>query len=255
MDNKLNWVSDNDDTEYWAEKITFKDFLGCDPKAPSSQYGEREGEKVMGLNKENWKNKRGIENFPSFCDFPGRKGVSLPNPCNIIRCFDQDYYLQGMVLVIIWGNMRRKTNEVFNPKNKPRNENENIQNILKEAKKKIVVDCPIDDAWYLLEKNLGWRNVFISKVLHFLSRSAGFVNNPPVPIDNAIIFDRVWQNFIRRVEEKKKAGDKHDKPKSWNSGGICGYLRYMTLINIWAKQKNWSTTDIETTLYQKFSEQ
>jgi len=222
MDNKkLNWGEPDIDTKYWAEEITFKDFLRDDPETPSCQYN-------------------GNPEFSKFC--------LLPSPDNIKIFFQKEDYFQGMVLVIFWGSMwdKKSLKKIFTPKLSC------IQQTLKEAKNSIIQEQSINNSWNLLEKNLGWSNVFISKVLHFLSRSAGFEKNPPVPIDNGVILNIVWPEFIKRV---KHANDNHHKPKSWNSDCICGYLRYMTLINVWTKQKNWSTTDVEITLYQRFRKQ
>jgi len=209
------------DTKCWAEKITFKDFLGYDPGTPSPQYNG--------------------DDFPEFC--------LRPSPNNIISCFkDDDCFLQGFILAIFWGSMWQKNSlkRIFCPRLT------NVESTLKEAKEKIVEEESIKNAWKLLAEQLYWSPVFISKVLHFLSRSAGFEQNPPVPMDNKVTLKQIWPKFLTMVRQKRENGNNNQEPAPWE-GKFEGYSRYMTLINVWAKEKNWSTTNIETTLFKKYN--
>lgn len=107
----------------------------------------------------------------------------------------------------------------------------------------------IEGAWQILTgsgtEELDWSAVMSSKFLHFLCRSMGFEQNPPVPIDNAVMRNRVWPVF-------KKTCAKNSRPKGWRGDSFEAYCRYMSAVVAWSEIRNWSTTQLECSLFSKF---
>jgi hypothetical protein len=100
----------------------------------------------------------------------------------------------------------------------------------------------------LLIKELNWTNVISSKFLHFLCRSLDF-ENPPVPIDNAVIIQKVWSRiFLPRIDKEEINELKWDDRKH----SFQSYNRYMTAINNWAERRGWTTTEVENSLFRCF---
>ena len=109
----------------------------------------------------------------------------------------------------------------------------------------------IADAWQILTgrgaRELGWSDVMTSKTLHFMCRSLGFERNPAVPIDGQVMVKVVWPAF-------RASSPRGLRPELWraNGYGFAAYNRYMTAIRTWADQREWSTTEVETTIYDAF---
>lgn len=163
------------------------------------------------------------------------------SPQEIITQFKNGNFLQGMILVVSWGAMGRTANSIYGHRSK-----DDIYNSLSECVKCINAEGSIEGAWHILTNNLCWSAVMASKTIHFLCRSVGIENDPPVPIDNKIVLNKIWPNFIINIAS-------NEKPKSWCGSSYPAYLRYMTAINTWAKSKNWTTTQTETSLFSKYS--
>jgi hypothetical protein len=123
-----------------------------------------------------------------------------------------------------------------------------IRRCLRQAQRVIRRTRSIESAWALLEGELGWSPVILSKTLHFLARAEGFESNPPVPIDNAVIRDGVWRWF-RQAAKRKRGKEAQPLPKRWMDGW-AGYNRYMTAVNAWASQLGWSTTEVENRIFK-----
>lgn len=107
----------------------------------------------------------------------------------------------------------------------------------------------LDTAWRLFTDpypaGLGWSQVISSKTLHFLCRSMGIVNDPPVAIDNAVILKVVWPAWRALHPAAVNLGD-------WKGPSLAAYLRYMTAIITWAKAHRWTTTQLECTIFAKY---
>ena len=107
----------------------------------------------------------------------------------------------------------------------------------------------INESWLLLtgrgQGQLAWSPVIASKTLHFFSRSVGFEHDPPVAIDNAVILKLVWPYLRDMIPINQR-------PQGWRGKDLESYLRYMTVINIWAQQHHWTTTQMEATIFAVF---
>jgi hypothetical protein len=85
-----------------------------------------------------------------------------------------------------------------------------------------------------------------SKALHFLSRALfPHDRHPPVPIDGAIIRKRVWWCFRHGIPPQRR-------PQDWDADDLEAYHRYMTAILTWAEARNWTTTELEATIYHEY---
>lgn len=100
----------------------------------------------------------------------------------------------------------------------------------------------IEDSWDLLTNRLGWTHVITSKTLHFLCRALGFNQDPPVPIDNNVILKYVWPGFRIGIPSGQR-------PRDWEGNDFAAYCTYMTAIIEWARVRNWTTTEVETTIF------
>lgn len=169
-------------------------------------------------------------------DVEWMKIFARSRPKNIIRCFENDKILEGLALVVLWGGMSRTKNRIY------ARDKSVIRKTLVEAREIILRTNEIDGAWNLLQNELEWTNVMISKTLHFMTRASGFDKNPPVPIDGAVILKTVWPFLTRNIAEA---------PKGW-SNGLPGYRRYMTFMNYFASKLGWTTTQFENTLFHHF---
>ncbi|MBP6739728.1 MAG: hypothetical protein KA146_07040 [Leptospiraceae bacterium] len=194
---------------------------------------------------ENWLKDIKKSKFPKFALITDEKNIPRINSCpsNIIECFNESLFLEGLALVIMWGTMTRTKNKIYT-KNK-----NYIEDTIKEIKKKIIEENRIEKAWKLLTENLNWSNVMSSKFLHFFCRSLGYKNNPPVPIDNAIVKNIIWKEFNLRVGSYSNL----IKPKDWfENNSFESYNRYMTVINYWAKEMSVDNTTIEVSLFNYY---
>jgi hypothetical protein len=90
----------------------------------------------------------------------------------------------------------------------------------------------------------------VERDLHFLCRALGIRQDPPVPIDGAVIRQRVWPAFKNAF---KKGGLRRDMyPNNWNGNEFHAYCRYMTAIMTWAELRSWTTTEMETTIFAEY---
>jgi len=124
---------------------------------------------------------------------------------------------------------------------------EQIERTLGDSARSIQASQSIEDSWKMLTEmeGLRWSAVMASKTLHFLCRSLGFEQNPPVALDNAVIRRKCWVRFYYSI-----AGVPH--PDDWQGNSFTAYCRYMTAIITWANQRNWTTTQMEATIFREF---
>jgi len=198
---------------------------------PAAQYGGRS------FNPVNWDCRvLAPENWP---DQP-----ILSSPQVIIQEFSAGRFLNGLALVVSWGAMWRQNNRIYGNRSL-----RVIHDALTFCALSLRETKSIDESWERLTGNaqnqLMWSPVITSKTLHFLSRSVGIEQDPPVAIDNAIILQRVWPIWIEMIPV-------HHRPQVWRGNTLDSYLRYMTAINIWANQRGWTTTEIETTIFSVY---
>lgn len=235
----LNWQFD-ETTEYWAKRLIIPI---VESKHPEPQYDGMD----YRLWEETWKKHILQDSFPDYCHYPNHEGSLLCSPANIIRCFSEQKMLEGLALTVAWGRMTRSKGNIY------KQSNQIIEETLLNCRKSIEKSNNISDSWNLLVGRLMWSNVITSKCLHFLARSLGYAANPPVPIDNKVILRRVWPTFEKMITNKfNQAADKFpeewwDKSNSWSS-----YNRYMTAINCWASSIGWTTTELESTIFQEY---
>lgn len=235
---ELNWNYDNT-TKYWAERL----LIPIRSKSPQPQYD--------GLDYRLWENtwKKHILNdsFPEYCHYPHQQGSLLCSPSNIIRCFKDQKVLEALALTVAWGRMTRTKNNIY------KKSRHVIEESLLKCVQSIEESKSIERPWDLLVNQLEWSNVISSKCLHFLSRSLGYETNPPVPIDNKMIIEKVWPTFKKQVKGEFILGI-DVIPKGWweYSSSFKSYNRYMTAINVWADLKGWTTTQMENTIYKEY---
>jgi hypothetical protein len=181
---------------------------------------------------------------------PWPPGRLYSNPDQIVRFFKEGLYTQGLAMVVSWGGMGRRSNAIYGPKTGSGERSlatiQQIERTLKDAAKSIQASQSIEDAWGMLRcmEAVHWSAVITSKTLHFLSRSLGFEQNPPVAIDGAVIRNKLWPKFSRSMTRK-------DRPDGWKCDSFQAYCRYMTAIIIWANQRNWTTTQMEATIFDQ----
>jgi hypothetical protein len=164
------------------------------------------------------------------------------SPSEIVRCFREQRYLAGLALVVSWGGMARTSKFIYD-----RHSLKKIENVLCECHQDIRETNRIDYAWRMLTEDLDWSAVISSKALHFICRSLGCETNPPVAIDNAIILKKVWPIFKNNITKSLH-------PQNWSGKTFGSYNRYMTAILVWASQRQWTTTQIENTIFTYFQE-
>lgn len=227
----IKW--DNDPlTEYWASKLS--------PGMPSDPYAQYAGHRCM----ENTWRRYTLEDFPAYCDY-SQLGYLYCSPFNIIKCFRDSKMLEGLALTIAWGAMARTRPHSH------ANSLSELQALLLECQQQITKSERIEDAWKLLRERLSWSDVMISKSLHFIARSLEFEANPPVPLDNEVILDRIWPIFRNAIVGCRTSADP-PIPAGWRDSYYSwgGFNRYMTVINCWARSRGWTTTQVENTLYR-----
>lgn len=177
------------------------------------------------------------------------KGIARSAPQQIIAQFQNGYYTQALALVVSWGGMARRSKDIYRER-KPEFIQQ-IDRILRGCAKSIEESESIEHSWKALtgheDEQLGWSEVMASKALHFLCRSLGYTHNPPVPIDGAVIRERLWPLFRYSMPLGQNIGD-------WNGDTFDAYCRYMTGICTWADLRQWTTTQLESTLYEHFSQ-
>ncbi len=128
---------------------------------------------------------------------------------------------------------------------------ERIERTLGACVKSIQESHSIELSWHVLtgteEQQLGWSAVMASKAFHFLCRSLGYNHNPPVPIDGAVIRERLWPLFRYSMSSGHHLGN-------WEGDQFDAYCRYMTAIRTWADQRHWTTVQMEATIYEHFGQ-
>jgi hypothetical protein len=173
----------------------------------------------------------------TFLSKPSKDGRSTPD--RIIEEFRAGHYLPALVLIVSWGTMWRTNRGIY------QHSLQEIHEKLEQCAKSILETRSIHDPWCLLTVDLEWSNVMTSKTLHFLCRALDITNDPPVAIDGKVILERVWPRFRDGIP----AGQ---RPQNWKGNTFAAYCRYMTAILTWAHMKNWTTTQIECTLYKEY---
>jgi hypothetical protein len=139
-------------------------------------------------------------------------------------------------MVASWGTMWRQPDAIWGGRKL-----ETIEAALHECAHSIRRSESISGSWDILRVQLSWTSVLISKTLHFLSLSLGFDHDPPVPIDGAVVRQRVWPIFRDSVPVR-------ERPRNWEGDTFEAYSRYMTAILVWANQRHWSTAEVERTI-------
>lgn len=169
------------------------------------------------------------------------------SPGEIIKQFADERYTQALALVVSWGGMGRRSKDIYGER-----EGQTIEQIdrtLRSCADSIRELKSIAISWRMLTgsepEQLRWSAVITSKTLHFLSRSLGFSQNPPVAIDGLVIREKVWPAFRNSMPVVQR-------PHNWQGNSFEAYCRYMTAILTWATQRNWTTTEMETTIFDQF---
>jgi hypothetical protein len=132
--------------------------------------------------------------------------------------FQKELYTQGVAMVVSWGGMGRRSKDIYRQRSQ-----EDIQRIDKAIRfsaGSVRDSGSIADAWTALTGTgggeLGWSAVMASKTLHFLCRSLGFEDDPPIPIDNKVIRQIVWPKFGSSVP-------KGQRPAGWDGCDFGAY--------------------------------
>lgn len=167
-------------------------------------------------------------------------GELRSDPDQIMRQFKNGHYTQGLAMVVSWGTMWRQPAAIWGHRNL-----EHIEEILGLCSESIRTTQSIEDAWKALTKGLCWSSVLTSKTLHFICCSLGFEDDPAVPIDGAVIRQKVWPAFRDPIPY-------HERPEGWEGDSFEAYCRYMSAILTWAKMKNWNTAEVERTMSLQF---
>jgi hypothetical protein len=169
-------------------------------------------------------------------------GGTPDSPQQIIAEFRATHYLPALALVVSWGAMTRTTGT----KIYQNHELQQIHDILHQCAVLITTTNAISRPWGLLVQQLGWTSVMASKTLHFLSRALLPDDpHPPVPIDGKIIRDKVWPSFREGIPRQRC-------PRNWEGHSLEAYYRYMTAILTWAEARQWTTTQLEATIYEEY---
>src|SRR6266404_1085404 len=167
-------------------------------------------------------------------------GELRSDPDLIIRQFKDGQYTQGLAMVVSWGTMWRQPDAIWGDRKL-----ETIEHVLGDCAESIRRTESIEESWKALTGQLGWSSVLTSKTLHFICRALGFEQDPAVPIDGAVIRQRVWPAFRNSIPT-------HERPESWDGDGFNAYGRFMTAIVTWSNSKGWSTSEVERTISLQF---
>ena len=166
-------------------------------------------------------------------------GASKASPALIIAEFQVEHYLPALALTVCWGGMSRTIPYIYG-----RHPLQHIHEALDQCAQSISRTDSIQESWDLLTQRLQWTNVITSKALHLLCRALGVDQDPPVPIDRAVILNYVWPGFRIGIPPAQR-------PADWEGSTFAAYCRYMTAILTWGqmKQPPWTTTEVESTIY------
>jgi hypothetical protein len=224
---KLNWCLDPQ-TKTAATRFP----LPIKASSPASQYAGRN------FNPVSWNKRVLAQHWP--------QTPFKSSPDNIICAFQADDHLEALALVISWGTMARSQKSIYQE-----HDRSDIHGALKACAESIITTQKIDDAWQILTGNspgeLGWSAVITSKCLHFLARSLGFVDNPPVALDNGVLRQKVWPVFKQGAAAQGMQLD-----PNWKGNDFGTYTRYMTAVLVWANQRQWTTTEMEATIFAEY---
>ncbi|MFC2042957.1 hypothetical protein ACFLUA_02255 [Chloroflexota bacterium] len=236
--NNLYWQYD-ETTEYWAKKL----LLPIKSMHPIPQYDGMD----YRLWEDTWKKHILKDSFPEYCQYPNEEESLLCSQSNIIHCFRDQKLLEGLVLTVAWGRMTRSKGKIY------QKSNQMIEETLYNCLVLIEKTNSIKGSWNLLINRLNWSYVITSKCLHFLSRSLDYSTNPPVPIDNKVIINNVWPKFKEMVNNNFTLGIDSFPEKWWDyDNSWSSYNRYITAINCWASTKGWTTTELESTIFDEY---
>jgi hypothetical protein len=162
--------------------------------------------------------------------------IMICSPTLIIDEFKAKNYLRAVALATSWGSMGRTQRYIY------RNNLQQIHDAFVQCVQSIHQTGSIQQSWGLLITGLQWSPVITSKTLHFLCRALGHIQNPPVPIDNAVILNKVWPRFKNGIPHNQQ-------PQDWKGNSFAAYCRYMTAVVEWANAKGWTTTELEPTIF------
>ena len=235
---KLKWSLDPS-TASWASKITL-----IRSSQPQRQY---DGTSYR-MWEDTWRKYILVPDYPAYCRYLRQPGYLLASPSNIIACFQENKVLQALALVVAWGSMVRTAPRIYT---RPLSE---IEDLLVKCLGLVRAEESIESSWNLLIDRLQWSAVITSKCLHFLSRAVGCEENPPVPIDNGVILNKVWPEFEKKVKSQLDFDASPSRFRWWSYSPDWGaYNRYMTAIICWAELKGWTTTQVENTLFHEYT--
>ena len=169
-------------------------------------------------------------------------GSLRSDPDQIIQLFRDFHYLEALAMTVSWGGMKGQA-PIYGDRDL-----QAIELALQQCAQSIQKTDEIQDAWLILTgdqpEHLGWSTVMASKTLHFLSRALDLGEDAvlPVPRDGAVSLGYVWLGWIAHVPPAQR-------PQNWQGNSFEAYNRYMTAILVWANQRHWTTTQIETTIF------
>ena len=187
----------------------------------------------VNFNPTNWNHRTLHRDWPA--------GPLRSDPDQIIQLFQQGRYLEALAMTVSWGVMRGQA-PIYGDCELP-----TIDGALRQCAQSIQETDQLQDAWLILTgeqpKFLAWSAVIASKTLHFLSRSLVPQDpTPPVPRDGAVSLGYACMGWVAQVAPAQR-------PQSWHGNTFDAYNRYMTAILVWAEQRHWTTTQIETTIF------
>lgn len=173
---------------------------------------------------------------------------------SIIRSASKGDWSMFVLQVGLWGNMIPGTMGKSHRKiygvtygDCPNQDRFNIIHAsLNKAHQSMVTSRSLEEIWLQLRGDLDWSAVMISKCLHFMARSAGWIEPIPVPIDNAMVRKWLWPAFKNAV---KNNGIVWPRPGGVNGDSWKTYNRYMSAIRGWAEVQQKSCMDIENSLF------
>jgi hypothetical protein len=173
--------------------------------------------------------------------FPPRPSTCFPSdPIQIVAEFQAGHYLPALALTVSWGGMSRTQSKIY------KYPLQQIHNALDQCAQSILRTQSIQGSWSLLTGQLEWSDVMTSKTLHFLCRALGFVFDPPVPIDGKVIRQKVWPRFKSGLPPAVSNG-----LNNWEGISFDAYCRYMTAVLTWAQARNWTTCQLEATIFDE----
>jgi hypothetical protein len=165
-------------------------------------------------------------------------------PQQIMNQFQHGRYTQALAMIACWGLMWRQPKSIWGLR-----DIEAIERTLANCADSITETRSVEKSCKMLTGNdrdgLGWTSVIASKTLHFLCRSLGFEQNAPAAIDGRVIRGNLWPSFRNSIPVL-------NRPKDWNGHSFEAYSRYMTAILLWAEKREWSTKEMEATIFAEY---